>query len=57
VTVLRDILDSAVAAGTRPALFFAATVVGAGACLSFLIPRIGAPVEIDDVDVLEAAEA
>jgi EmrB/QacA subfamily drug resistance transporter len=57
VGVLRDILDSAVAAGTRPALFFAATVVGAGACLSFLIPRVSGPVEIDVVDALEGAEA
>ncbi|HSO95197.1 MAG TPA: MFS transporter [Acidimicrobiia bacterium] len=55
VAVLRDILDSAVAAGTRPALFFAATVVGAGACLSLLIPQIGGSVEIDDLD--EIAEA
>jgi MFS family permease len=57
IAVLRDILDSAVAAGTRPALFFAAAVVGAGACLSLLIPRIGGPVEIEDLDVLEAVEA
>lgn len=57
VTVLRDVLDSAVAAGTRPALFFAAAVVGIGACLSLLIPRIGGPVEIEDVDALEVLEA
>jgi EmrB/QacA subfamily drug resistance transporter len=57
IAVLRDILDSAVAAGTRPALFFAAAVVGAGACLSLLIPRIGGPAEIEDLDVLEAVEA
>ena len=57
VAVLRDILDSAIAAGTRPALFFAAAVVGIGACLSLLIPRIGGPVEIDDLDPLEVVEA
>jgi EmrB/QacA subfamily drug resistance transporter len=57
VAVLRDILDSSIAAGTRPALFFAAAVVGTGACLSLLIPRIGGPVEIDDLDALEEVEA
>ena len=57
VAVLRDILDSAIAAGTRPALFFAAAVVGIGACLSLLIPRIGGPVEIDRLDALEEVEA
>jgi predicted MFS family arabinose efflux permease len=57
VAVLRDVLDSAVAAGTRPALFFAAAVVGTGACLSLLIPRIGGPVDIDEVDALEVIEA
>jgi EmrB/QacA subfamily drug resistance transporter len=57
VVVLRDILDSAIAAGTRPALFFAAAVVGTGACLSLLIPRVGGPVEIDDLDPLEVVEA
>ena len=57
VAVLRDILDSAIAAGTRPALFFAAAVVGIGACLSLLIPRIDGPVEIDDLDPLEVVEA
>jgi len=57
VAVLRDILDSAIAAGTRPALFFAAAVVGIGACLSLLIPRIGGPVEIDNLDALEEVEA
>lgn len=57
VTVLRDILDSSVAAGTRPALFSAAVVVGLGACLSLLIPPVGGPMEIDVIDALEATEA
>jgi EmrB/QacA subfamily drug resistance transporter len=40
IAKLRDFLDSAVAAGARPALLFAATVVGIGTALSFLIPRV-----------------
>jgi hypothetical protein len=39
-TKLREILDGAVAAGARPALLFAATVVALGCALSFLIPRV-----------------
>ncbi|HEY2428294.1 MAG TPA: MFS transporter, partial [Acidimicrobiales bacterium] len=40
-TVLRHALASAVADGTRPALLFAAAVVGCGALLSLLIPPVG----------------
>jgi EmrB/QacA subfamily drug resistance transporter len=40
VATLRNILDSAVAAGARPALLFAASVVTLGTLLSFLIPRV-----------------
>ncbi len=39
-STLRHIVESAVAAGARPALLFAATVVALGTALSFLIPRV-----------------
>ena len=39
-SALGHILQSAVAAGARPALLFAATVVAIGCGLSFLIPRV-----------------
>jgi EmrB/QacA subfamily drug resistance transporter len=41
VATLNHALTAGVAAGTRPALLFAAVVVGGGALLSFLIPHIG----------------
>jgi hypothetical protein len=40
IETLRQIIESAVVAGARPALFFAAAVVAAGCGLSFLIPRV-----------------
>jgi hypothetical protein len=39
-STLRHVVDSAIAAGARPAMLFAATVVAAGFTLSFLIPRV-----------------
>jgi hypothetical protein len=40
---LRHIQQTALTNGARPALLFAALVVGAGALLSFLIPRFAPP--------------
>ena len=57
VAVLERILASAVAGGTRPALLFAAGVVGAGAVISLWIPRIGPPVEVEELEALELANA
>ena len=55
--VLERILASAVVGGTRPALLFAAGVVGAGAVISLWIPRIGPPVELEEIEALELANA
>jgi EmrB/QacA subfamily drug resistance transporter len=52
---LRRIMANAVAGGTRPALIFAATVVGVGALFSLLIPRI-APVRRDEPVVEEVKD-
>jgi len=41
--ILSHALAGAVAAGTRPAMLFAAGVVACGAALSLLIPPVGAP--------------
>jgi EmrB/QacA subfamily drug resistance transporter len=41
-STLQRIVESAVAAGARPALLFAAAVVALGTALSFLIPRVTA---------------
>ena len=57
VAVLERIVADAVSSATRPALLFAAAVVGTGAVISVLIPRIGPPVEVEDVDALELANA
>jgi hypothetical protein len=53
---LRRTVESAVAAGARPALLFAATVVTAGAFLSLLIPRL-APIDEHPPSVVESFEA
>lgn len=45
---LRRALADGVAAGTRPAIYFAVAVVAAGTALSFLIPRIGPPVGAEE---------
>jgi MFS family permease len=55
--ILERIVADAVASATRPSLLFAAAVVGTGAVLSLLIPRIGPPVELEDVEALELANA
>jgi MFS family permease len=52
---LERILAAAVSSATQPALLFGAGVVGLGAVLSLAIPRIGAPVQIEDLEALEAA--
>jgi predicted MFS family arabinose efflux permease len=55
---LRHIVDTAVAAGARPALFFGAIVVAIGAALSFLIPpvpRVPATAEVMPEAVPEMA--
>ncbi|MCU1456858.1 MAG: family efflux transporter permease subunit [Actinomycetia bacterium] len=58
VAELRHILESAVAAGARPALFFAATVVAIGAILSLLIPRASLVVTTSpEFEVIETFEA
>lgn len=57
VAELQRLLASAIAGGTRPSLYFAAAVVGLGAIISLLIPRIGPPVELDELEALEAAAA
>jgi hypothetical protein len=44
---LGHIIESAVAAGARPALIFAAIVVAIGTGLSFLIPRVTVVPEIE----------
>ena len=61
LATVRDMFDSAVAHGTRAALFYAVAVVMIGAAISFLIPRIttdGAPPSVENaeetVDGLEA---
>ncbi len=53
---IRHALDSAVTAGTRPALFFATAVVGIGTAVSFLIPRVG-PLAAEEIVELEALDA
>lgn len=55
--ILERIVANAVSSATRPSLLFAAAVVGAGAVVSLLIPRIGPPVELEDVEALELANA
>ncbi|HEY6318971.1 MAG TPA: MFS transporter [Acidimicrobiia bacterium] len=55
--ILERILASAVAGATRPSLLFAAAVVGTGAVISLLIPRIGPPVELDELEALELVDA
>jgi EmrB/QacA subfamily drug resistance transporter len=57
VEFLRRVLATAVADGTRPALFFAAAVVAIGVVLSWKIPRIGGPVDLAELEALEAATA
>ena len=57
LAILQKILASAVAGGTQPALFFAAGVVGIGALLSLLIPRIGPPIRLEHLEDMEAANA
>jgi hypothetical protein len=54
---LDHILASAVSAGTRPALLFAAAVVGMGALLSLLIPRIGPQATADQPVAVQEANA
>jgi hypothetical protein len=54
---LEATLSDAIAAGARPALLFAAVVVGIGTIVSFLIPRIPPPARPnpnEDVDAFEA---
>jgi EmrB/QacA subfamily drug resistance transporter len=63
VATLRNILETSLASGARPALLFAAAVVAAGAGLSFLIPRLAAhPIEelageMESMDPIEAIGA
>ncbi len=52
---LERILGVAVSNATQPALLFGAGVVGLGALLSLAIPKIGAPVRVDELEALEAA--
>jgi EmrB/QacA subfamily drug resistance transporter len=57
--VLSHIMDAAVAAGARPALFFAAIVVTLGTALSFLIPKVSVAHESiaeTSVDALEGLD-
>jgi EmrB/QacA subfamily drug resistance transporter len=62
VSDLRHVLERALVAGARPALFFAAAVVIVGAALSFLIPRMGPQPEgmlpggLETVDAVEALD-
>jgi EmrB/QacA subfamily drug resistance transporter len=59
IDVLSRIMDSAVAAGARPALFFAAIVVTLGTALSFLIPKVSVAHESiaeTSVDALEGLD-
>jgi EmrB/QacA subfamily drug resistance transporter len=55
VTTVRHALDSAVTAGARPALFFAAGVVAIGTAVSFLIPTVG-PIPAEEIVELESLE-
>jgi EmrB/QacA subfamily drug resistance transporter len=57
VDALRHVLERSLAAGARPALFFAAAVVIAGAGLSFLIPKMGPPAEAVLPETMDAVEA
>jgi hypothetical protein len=53
LATMRDVFDSAVAHGTRAALFYAVAVVMIGAAMSFLIPRItirGAPPAVESTE-------
>jgi hypothetical protein len=52
---LDHIIESAVAAGARPALIFAATVVAIGTGLSFLIPRVTVVQEVEPPFTAEVA--
>jgi len=53
---LSRIIESAIASGARPALFFGAIVVAAGACLSLLIPQVRIVGEIDHSDGIETVD-
>jgi hypothetical protein len=53
---LSRIIESSIASGARPALFFGAVVVAAGACLSLLIPRVTVLGEIDHSDGIETVD-
>jgi EmrB/QacA subfamily drug resistance transporter len=53
---LQHLLEVSVTNATRIALVFAIVVVSAGLLLSFLIPKIGAPSETSEVNVLEPVE-
>jgi hypothetical protein len=55
-TTLTRSIESAVAAGARPALLFAATVVTLGALLSVLIPKL-APLPPSPTRIVDAFEA
>jgi hypothetical protein len=56
-------MDTAVAAGARPALFFAAIVVSLGTALSFLIPKVSvahesiAETTVDAIEGLDVGRA
>ncbi len=52
---IRSALESAVTAGAKPALFFAAIVVAIGTAVSFLIPRVE-PLPADDELRIEVME-
>jgi EmrB/QacA subfamily drug resistance transporter len=52
---LRHAIESAIAAGARPALLFAAAVVSIGFGLSFLIPRVTVAAEREEIVEAELA--
>jgi predicted MFS family arabinose efflux permease len=57
---LRTTIESSIAAGARPALLFAATVVSIGAALSLLIPKLrepGTSESPEEAEIIEAVEA
>jgi EmrB/QacA subfamily drug resistance transporter len=59
IDTLRHVVQSAVAAGAKPAMLFAGIVVGVGTLLSFLIPRVTVArgtVEEGTVDALESID-
>jgi len=55
-SLLQHLLEVSVTNATRIALVFAIVVVSAGLLLSFVIPKIGAPTETAEVNVLEPVE-